>query len=283
MQNYSRAPQEGANRTYVSTFEEMHPPPDYEQRPETHQHVVSDTTIGLVIVSANLLLTLIIIVGAMVGGGTSPGVAMVIGAAYFGLTTPFYILIITGALTAMISVTQRERTERLRIEAYRQLGELAVEWRMAVEANRATELRGEDAPETLQRRIGALEASELARKADIGQIHRTSPINTFVAPFTNVSEAAFASATNTVTKEAIHWAMALYDDVGQPNAKKVQLAGDASSLGRLRVRMIGSKRGHGSREAGLWLLHHGVIGKVAGGYRLNLAKFPTRETLRSLV
>jgi hypothetical protein len=47
--------------------------------------------------------------------------------------------------------------------------------------------------------------------------------------------------------------------------------------------MIGSKRGSGSRDAGLWLLRERIIEKVPGGYRLNIRDYPTRDSLRHLL
>ena len=71
--------------------------------------------------------------------------------------------------------------------------------------------------------------------------------------------------------------MGLYDTHGRPDSKHVH--GD----GRLRGRMLGSKRGTGSREAGRWLLRSGIIQRVRGGYALDVIRFPSRDSLRHLL
>lgn len=64
--------------------------------------------------------------------------------------------------------------------------------------------------------------------------------------------------------------MSLYGTNGKPD-------------GRLSGRMIGSKRGSGSRDAGRWLLKERIIERVSGGYRLNLRDYPNRDSLRHLL
>jgi len=108
----------------------------------------------------------------------------------------------------------------------------------------------------------------------------------FVAPYDNRSTAAFAQevqpSTDTTAIEALAWVRGLYlDTTGLPDSAQVQTSGEKE--GWLKVRMIGSKRGTGSKEAGLWLLHRKVILRAAGGYKLNTKVFPRRESLRVLL
>jgi len=257
------------------------PPPPYVEVASTPQTVTSDSTIGLVVVSANLFVTVLVIVGMSVYG-TNTLDALKVGAAYFGLSTPVYILIITGALSSMVNVAQHEITERQRIAAYKEVMLAGFDWRMVVEQNRTAELQAQAMPLQLTRRIAALETELLEQGARRPPAHPA----TFVAPYDNTSKAAFADdapQVDSTAQEAVAWLSGLYDDLGMPDKRKVQLTGDEASIGRLRVRMIGSKRGQGSREAGIFLLKREVIKKVAGGYLLQLKHFPTRETLRTLL
>lgn len=269
-------------KNYISAFEDVAPPPpSYVEAATTTQTVTSDSTIGLVVVSANLAVTIIIIAFMSVYGSDTL-YALKVGAAYFGLSTPLYILIITGALTSMVNVTQHEVTERQRIAAYKEVMLAGFEWRIAVEQNRNAELQAQAMPLQLTRRIAALETELLEQRV---RTPSTQP-PTFVTAYDNTSGAAFADEepqVDSTAQEAVTWLSGLYNDLGMPDAKKLQLVGDTASLGRLRVRMLGSKRGQGSREAGLWLLNQGVVKKVAGGYMLMLAHYPTRESLRNLL
>ena len=267
---------------YISAYEEIAPPPPpYVEGSPPPPTVTSDSTIGLVVITANLFVTVIIIAGMSIYG-TNTLNALKVGAAYFGLSTPLYILIITGALTSMVNVTQHEVTERQRIAAYKEVMLAGFQWRIAVEQNRNAELQAQAMPLQLTRRIAALETELLEQRV---RTPSTQP-PTFVTAYDNTSTAAFAeeaSQVDSTAQEAVAWLSGLYNDLGQPDHKKVQLVGDAASLGRLRVRMLGSKRGQGSREAGLWLLNQGVVKKVAGGYQVQLHHFPSRESLRNLL
>src|SRR5690606_2649445 len=131
-------------------------------------------------------------------------------------------------------------------------------WRLAVEETRRLELHAELAARTPQP----------ARSEPAAPLHRLSPLNTFVAPYADEERAA---------GEALDWAAGLYTRYGTPDPRQVLMVGD--DRGRLRGRRIGSKRGGGSREAGLWLLRKNVVQRVRGGYRFNVDSFPTRAAL----
>jgi hypothetical protein len=255
---------------YVAALEEVTPPPAMAERTSPpSQTVVSDSTIGLVVISANLFFTVILMAG-MSWFGAPALQSILIGGIYFCASTPFYLLIITGALTAIANVAQQECTERQRIAAYERVMHTAFEWRMMVEQNRTAELQAQAMPLQLTQRIAMLETRLLEQQVGTGGVQPP----TFVAPYAN---------HNTTASEAVAWASNLYDDMGKPDKDKVQLTGDEASIGRLKVRMLSSKRGTGSNEAGLFLLQNRVIQRVQGGYMLNLKHFPHREALRQIL
>lgn len=219
------------------------PPPitDVETHPQNIQAGL------IIVVSANLAVMIIVISGMMVGGA-KPVEAIIAGVAYFTLTSPIYLAIVTGVLSTVIVRYAREKTERIRIDAYQELGERAIEWRLACEQTRQIELLG--------------------RRPPTEGVQRTSPLASYVAPFADGEQAQV---------EGVRFAMGLYSTVGHPDPKRVH------ADGRLKQRMLGSKRGSGSREAGRWLLRAGIIQRVRGGYALDVGRFPTRDSLRHLL
>lgn len=234
-------------KTYVSTFDEVAPIPppaivEVQAQPATVEH-----NLGFVLTIANLAVTAILITGMLVNGSQVQS-AILVGGFYFATTTTAFVFVITGALTAMVNGWQRETTERLRVQAYRELGELALDWRLAVEETRQMELQG--------------------RRPPTEGVQRISPLNGYVAPFADGEQAQV---------EGVRFAMGLYNTLGRPDPKRVQ------EDGRLKIKMLGSKRGAGSREAGKWLLREGIIQRVQGGYALNVDSYPTRDTLRHLL
>lgn len=230
---------------YVATLDEVAPPPPYVEARPTPPPVV-ETNLGLVLTLANLMVSAIIVIAMMLDGAQAKS-AIVYGSLYFVVTMLGFVLVVTGALPAMVNGWQRERTERLRVAAYERVMEKAFDWRMTVEETRQLELVG--------------------RRGSTGG-QRVSPLNTFVPAIADGEEAQ---------SEGVRFAMGLYDTQGRPDSKRV------FADGRLRGKMIGSKRGSGSRDAGLWLLREGIIKKVAGGYALNLGSYPNRDSLRHLL
>lgn len=236
----------GAIKNYASTLDELAPPPPYvDMRPAATPTV--ETNLGLVLTLANLMVTAIIVIAMMLDGAQAQN-AIIYGALYFALTMGGFALVVTGALSSIINGWQVQRTERLRVEAWRELGELGIEWRLAVEETRQIELLG---------RRGSAQPSQ-----------GVSAISNYVPAIADGEQAQ---------QEGVRFAMGLYDTHGRPDAKRVH--GD----GRLRGRMIGSKRGSGSREAGRWLLRAGIIKRVRGGYALDIARYPARDSLRHLL
>lgn len=271
---------EQSKYNYVSALDEISPPPPTIEV-SRNQPATVETNLGFVLTIANLLITGIIIT-AMMLDGTQVLAAIIAGSVYFAVTMIFFTLLVTGSLTMILADLSRERAEHHRIDAYENLGEQAIQWRISVERNRHLELTQQALPQQLTRRIAALETELLEQGTRRPPAHPP----TYVTPYDNIGKAAFADEgpqVDSTAQEAVAWLSGLYNDLGQPDHKKVQLVGDAASLGRLRVRMLGSKRGQGSREAGLWLLNQGVVKKVAGGYQVQLHHFPSRESLRNLL
>jgi uncharacterized integral membrane protein len=238
---------ERAAKSYVSTFDEVAPlpPPPYVE--VQSQPAVVEHNLGFVLTVANLLVTAILITGMLINGSQVQS-AIIVGGLYFATTTTAFVFVITGALTAMVNGWQREKTERLRVEAYRELGGLNLEWRLSVEETRQMELAG--------------------RRPPAEGVQRVSPLNSYVPAIAEGEEAQ---------AEGIRFAMGLYTTLGKPDPKRVH------PDGRLTIRMIGSKRGSGSRDAGRWLLREGIVERVKGGYRLKVETYPTRESLRHLL
>lgn len=243
MKQSTRASDYGAIRPYDETIPLPPPIVEIQSAPVS----TTETNLGFVLTIANLAVTGIIIIAMMIDG-TQAGRAIVVGAIYFATTTGSFALVVTGTLSAIVNGWQRERTERQRIVAYRELGELTLEWKLSVEETRQLELVG--------------------RRPPAEGVQRVSPLNSYVAPFADGEQAQV---------EGVRWASMLYDTAGRPDRKRVH------ADGRIKVRMIGSKRGSGSREAGRWLLRQGIIKRVPGGYALNLDHYPNRDSLRHLL
>jgi nucleoid-associated protein YgaU len=101
------------------------------------------------------------------------------------------------------------------------------------------------------------------------RVERTSPVNARYVPAT-------PGDADGIHTEALQWVSSLYDGRGAPHPRKV------NADGRLKVRMLGSKRGGGNPDAGKWLLHQGIIRRVEGGYSLNVYSYPNRNSLPRL-
>lgn len=269
-------------RAYAPAIDEVMSPPPAPVEIETPDASPNSqqTQAGLiVIVSANLAMTAIIMTVLLLYGSDVEAVLQR-GVLYFGITTPAYLVIITGSLAKILGRWAREKTERQRIKAYERVMVVAFQWRREVEANRAAEIQAQSLPTQLTRRIAALEEELLERRLSVDPLRNVS---TFVTPYDNRSQAAHADAprvapaVDTTAQEAIAWLNDLYDELGNADRRKVR------PDGRLRVRMLGSTRGPGSRDAGRWLIDRGAILKVEGGFALNMRYFRTRENVRNLL
>lgn len=245
MQQITPRPDYGATRNFV--LDELPLPPAAVIEPETFHVSDQETNAALIVtVAANVAMSLIIIT-AMILDGSKANRAIIAGAFYFLVSTITFSFVITGSLTSILGRRAREITERRRIDAYLELGERMLEWRMMQEI--------------------ALGGRREATQAT----HRLSPLGdapNYVTPYLEGEQAAV---------EGVRWATGLYDANGNPDRHKVQ------ADGRLKIRMIGSKRGGGSRESGLWLLRQGVIVRVRRGYALAVDRFPNVADVRRLL
>lgn len=80
----------------------------------------------------------------------------------------------------------------------------------------------------------------------------------------------------TVAKDAALWAISLYGPDGQADPHKVSLKGGTEPPGRLKVAAPAS-------AAKEFLLTKRVLQRVDHGYRLNIARYPTADTLRDIL
>lgn len=236
--------------TYVPGVDDIIPPSQttVDMRPAPSY---VEPGLGLVVMVANVLVTIIIVAGMWLDSRQT-GRAILSGALYFGLTTPIYVSLITGALPAMLATWQRERTERHRLDAYADLAELNLRYRLRVERNALIARE--------QAALPVPAADPLPTPAD--------PTSTYVAPYADGEQAR---------TRALAWAASLYQSDGLPDPHQVAVGGEVP--GWLRGRMLGSKRDARAREAGIWLLHNRIVHKVEGGYVLDLNRYPTRGDL----
>lgn len=273
---------ETSYRNYVPAIaDDLAPPPASQPEIPSIRASVGAEQAWFVLMIANVLVTLIII-SAMLIDGSSTRRAIMWGVLYFAPTTTVFVLALTGTLTDVIRSGQRERTERFRIDAYTDLGEKHLDWRLAVEDNRRLELERDNLPATLSKRLTQLESRMDDVYSPPAEGLHPPP---HVTPYDNRKRGAFAAETqpaqDTTREEAIRWAMQLYNDIGEPHSHYVQLTGKPEARGRIQnISVIGSARGAGSEEARLWLLQRRVLLKRPGGYSLNLELVPTVRELR---
>lgn len=237
--------------TFVPAVDDtVAPPPMAQPFIEYPPKPPGEAGLGFVVVSANFLVTFILFVGMLVNGQAVP-TALIVGAAHFLITTPVYVLIVTGSLASIVATRQHHRTERYRIDAYSDLAEMALQWRISVEENKRAESLMLAAPAPIP--------------ADTPQGVYTPP--TYVAAYNDANVALVALA----------WASGLYGDDGLPSRKQVHADGG------LRGRMLGSARDNGNREAGIWLMQKRIILRAPNnGRRLNVERYPTRAHLQSI-
>lgn len=254
------------------------PPAPLPEAPLVRDSVRAENA-WFVLTFANVLVATIIVAGMLVDGSTT-GRAILYGSLYFFFTMTIFVLALTGTLTDIVRGRQREITERIRIDAYADLGSQTLQWHILVEQNRRLELQRDALPADLERRLVAVETDLLERSLPAPPRQG----DTWVSPYDNRKRGAFAAQTqppqDTTAQEAVAWAMTLYLDNGHPDPARVQLDGKLDARGKIIGPVIGSKRGDGSPEALRWLLQRRVLVKQPGGYALNLNLCPRRDALR---
>lgn len=108
------------------------------------------------------------------------------------------------------------------------------------------------------------------RVADPAQIPYTEPAPTPQAlPASSSFVAPQAEPDNSIKREATMWLYQLYGADGQPDPRKVLLQSDKEKPGRIRI-------AGPSRPAKEYLLQRHIIHDLGNGYRLNIARYPTR-------
>jgi hypothetical protein len=208
--------------------------------------------LGFVLTVANGLITAIIITGMAIDG-TQVWRAILTGAAYFAITSVAFAALITGSASSIFLTWQHQKTERHRVDAYEHLAELALSWH--IEAARAQQ-------------------PQLAAPQEQGpqRVYRTlSVTDSFVPPYQDPHRAS---------TEALAWVRTLYGSDGFPDRRKVVVEGD--NYGWLKVKMLGSNRGDGSRDALQWLLDRRVVMRAQGGFVVNLSRYPTQASLAQI-
>lgn len=85
-----------------------------------------------------------------------------------------------------------------------------------------------------------------------------------------------AAEDMTIRRDAALWAVSLYGGDGQADPAKVNLKGGTEPAGRLKVAAPGS-------AAKEYLIAKRVLQKIDHGYRLNIARYPTADTLRDIL
>lgn len=257
------------------------PPPQPSAEPPLVRDSIDSTGAWFVVTLSISLFTIITIV-AMLVDGTAGRAAVAAGVKIFLGAMGLVVFVLSGTLTDIVRGWQREKTERHRIDAYADLGEKHLDWRLAVERNRQAELERDALPADLKRRLGEVERALLEARDGRGDTEGLQP-DTYVAPYDNRARGPLAPAnqTDTTADEALRWAKKLYrDDTGDPDGEMVWLTGKESSHGKLRCKMLGSARDKtGSDAARLWLLDREIIIAKRIGYCLNLDRYPRRDTL----
>lgn len=232
-------------------WEDVYTPPAINAPPTPAP--TTEAGLGFVLTVANVLVTVVIVTG-MIVDGRQAGNAILTGAAYFAITSIAFASLITGSASSIFLTWQHQRTERHRIDAYENLATLALHWR--IESARAQQ------PPLLP----------VQERGMVDPPQTPSVTDTFVPPYADAQSAA---------SEALAWASSLYGPDGQPDGRQVVLSGD--NRGWLIAKMLGSKRGAGSRDAGLWLIHNRFILRARGGHVVNLLSFPDRGSLQKLL
>lgn len=264
--------------SYVPAIVEdvLPPPPTPHPEPPLTREGVRAETAWLVVTLSIMLMTLVLFTAMIIDGSTARQ-AINAGTKFFALTMGLVVLILSGALTDILRAWWRERNERRRIDAWADLAEQALAWRMKIEDNRRAELERDSLPADLKRRLAALERELLDRDLDRAD---ADPLRTptWVQPYPTRREAAPALDART---EALRWAAGLYQEDGTPNPELVQMTGKETAIGRIQnIRMVGSARDGGSEAARLFLLDRAIILPSRYGYSLNIAKYPRADTLR---
>ncbi len=104
----------------------------------------------------------------------------------------------------------------------------------------------------------------------------TDSLQTGSTALTPASPTFVPAVEPSAQREAVLWAMTLYDEDGMPDGSRLNLKGDKELPGRLRVAAPGE-------AAKQFLLAKHVLQRVDHGFRLHLGRFPDVHSLRGLL
>lgn len=207
--------------------------------PQGSQIVYETGGLGGVVTIANGLFA-VVMVTALARNEFSAVAAIVTGGIYYGITTLFALLVLSGSLAQIVT----NRQEQVTLRKYHAL-------QYSVERPTA-----------------------LADNADPLQLSGTPPAERLPGPFGGTTYVAAEDMTT--RRDAALWAVSLYGSDGKADPNKISLKGEKEPPGRLKVAAPAT-------AAKEYLIAKRVLQRVDHGYRLNIARYPTADTLRDLL
>lgn len=207
--------------------------------PQGSQIVYETGGLGGVVTIANGLFA-VVMVTALARNEFSAVAAIVTGGIYYGITTLFALLVLSGSLAQIVT----NRQEQVTLRKYHAL-------QYSVERPTA-----------------------LADNADPLQLSGTPPAERLPGPFGGTTYVAAEDATT--ARDAMLWAVSLYDGNGQPDPAKVNIKTDRERPGRLRVAAP-------ANHLRVWLEGKKVLESVPYGVRLRIERYPDAQTLREIL
>lgn len=178
-------------------YEQMFGPDKATYGPQGNQIVYETTGLGAIVTIANGLFA-VVIIAALWRGDTGVVAAIVTGGLYYGVTTMFALLVLSGSLSQIVV----NRQEQITLRQYHQL-QVSVVQPAALPGADPLHIPGTPAADRLPGPLGGV---------------------TYVA-----------AEDMTTARDAALWAVSLYDGNGQPDPAKVNIKTDRERPGRLRV------------------------------------------------
>lgn len=179
-------------------YEQMFGPDKATYGPQGNQIVYETTGLGAIVTIANGLFA-VVIIAALWRGDTGVVAAIVTGGLYYGVTTMFALLVLSGSLSQIVV----NRQEQITLRQYHQL-QVSVVQPAALPGADPLHIPGTPAADRLPGPLGGV---------------------TYVA-----------AEDMTTARDAALWAVSLYrSDTGQPDGSKVHLDSKRERPGRLRV------------------------------------------------
>jgi len=183
-------------------YEQMFGPDKATYGPQGNQIVYETTGLGAIVTIANGLFA-VVIIAALWRGDTGVVAAIVTGGLYYGVTTMFALLVLSGSLSQIVV----NRQEQITLRQYHQL-QVSVVQPAALPGADPLHIPGTPAADRLPGPLGGV---------------------TYVA-----------AEDMTTARDAALWAVSLYGSDGQADPAKVNLKGGTEPAGRLKVAAPGS-------------------------------------------